>query len=144
MELTGYIGIESFNHFNDEIYKKIIINRLLDAEDLTNILKDFIFMRKEEVEFKNKNKQVLFSIKCADVSTRRNNHIDETWAFCTNYEDIRAPRFQATNCKFCGEYINTATIEFFCAQSAKCNCIIIHMYDNVYFNLTRNTYYRIE
>jgi hypothetical protein len=121
MALTSYIGIESFHHFDDDVYKKIIINRLLDAEDVTNIFKSYLFISKEENECKMKMQHVLCNIKFASVCIRQKDDTNETWAFCGN-RLTNEKQFQATNCGICGEYVNTSTIYFLCAENAKCTC----------------------
>jgi hypothetical protein len=122
MERNSYIGIESFNHYNDDIYKKIIINRLLDAEDLTNIIKSFLFIPKAEHDLKMRINRVIYNIKYAKLSVRKTDDRDETWAFCVDPQYTSNKQFQATSCGICGEYINTSTIYFLCAENAKCFC----------------------
>ena len=138
MSVTPYIGIESFNHFNDNIYKKIIINRIFFTEDISNIVKDFLFITKEEKKTREIKENICNTFRYAYVSTRKIDDYSGRWAFCEIYYSKH--QFQAKNCKFCGEYISTRTYESddLCANNAKCGCVYINLGVGLYFNWSYN------
>ena len=138
-----YIGIELFNHFNDDIYKKIIINRIFNAEDITNIIKDYLFIEPKNKQIKEKMKHVFNSIVFASISTRKYDDMREYWCFCTDKFSFYESQFQATNCKFCGNYVSTRNTLYLCAENAKCDCVVSHMFGNTYFNWNYNQLYDV-
>ena len=131
-----YIGIEVFNHLNDNYYKVIIINRLL-LKELADIVKTFLFMTSEERIVRNMKQTICNTFKYAYVFTRRIDDNSSSWAFLEKYP---RSQFQARMCKFCGNYTDTRSIvtDHLCANNVKCNCIVTHLFGNMYFNWTYN------
>jgi hypothetical protein len=136
--MKEYIGITQLSRFNDDNHKKIIINRLFRSQDISNIIKDYVFIDAKTKYIKEKMKSVIDSIIFASISTRRDNDMREYWLFCANKFSYYESQFQAINCKFCGDYVFTRNTLYSCAENAKCDCVVSHMFGNTYFNWSYN------
>jgi len=138
MSTTEFIGIEVFSHFNDNNFKQMVINHLFNSEDISIIIKDYLFMNKKDKALQELKQNICNTIKFANIFTRRNYDNCSGWAFRETLYG-RYP-FQARNCRCCGGYTNTRSIDTdeLCAEAAKCECTYMHLGGGVYFNLTYN------
>lgn len=138
MSITEYIGIESFNYFHDNRIKKMIINRIFKSEDLSNIVKDYLFISLQEKKVRELKVNICYTINKAYVCTRRMEDVSGRWAFCESMYYM--PQFQALNCICCGDYINTRSIDTdeHCPDNIRCGCVYMHLGGGVYFNWTYN------
>jgi hypothetical protein len=117
------------HHFN-----KMVINHMFNSEDISNSIKEYLFITAKEKEVRENKKQVCYTINNAYLSTRKDNDLTQSWAFCEKIEGTS--QFQALNCKYCGEYISTRSIDtdYLCANSAMCECGYMPLGGGVFFN----------
>jgi hypothetical protein len=138
MSLAKHIKIETIDNLNDNIYKKMIINRIFSAVDLSNIVKDFLFITAEEKKIREIKQSIHKSFTCAYLSRKKMGDDIGSWCFCENYYSSHF--FQGINCKFCGEYISTRTYDTdeLCANNARCECVYMNLAEGLQFNWTYN------
>jgi len=122
----------------------MLINQFQLPFEILNIIKGFRFYEFKEfliLQQVKKFKKELISLLSNAMSRANpfyigqllifeNNNIyeeiwdesGEEWSFCVQFNDMNATFFQATNCKKCGNYKESITLEIIPNKIA-CNCL---------------------
>ena len=106
---------------NATISKILMVNTLFADKFLCELVKEYVFEDALVAKTRNHMKNVICKLFLEPaVSRKTRSNVCEYWVFMCSYELNERLMLFAMNCRFCGNYIHSNTLDV--SRKAMCNC----------------------